>query len=90
MKYIISEQQRDRILNVIKQFADTYKFGPVLRTEVEVEYDSKKELYILHPIFFVKEKKSLPYHIHKHLLAQKVEDYIGFPVHSASHRIESI
>lgn len=90
MKYIISEKQRDRIMNVIKQFAETYQFGPVLRTEVEVEYDSERDLFLLHPKFFVKAKKSLPYHIHKHLLAQKVEDYIGLPVHSAAHRIEEL
>lgn len=90
MKYMITEQQNDRVINMIKQFAEQYTERGIVRTEVEVEYDPKKELYILYPIFYVNERGKFPYRIFKHALAQKVEDYTGFPVHSASVRVKVI
>jgi hypothetical protein len=97
MKYVITEQQNDRVIDMIKQFAEQYTERGIVRTEVEVEYDPKKELYILYPIFYVKERGKFPYRIFKHALAQfkhalaqKVEDYMGFPVHSGSARVKVI
>ena len=87
---MITEQQNDRVIDMIKQFAEQYTERGIVSTEVEVEYDPKKELYILYPIFYVKERGKFPYHIFKHALAQKVEDYMGFPVHSASVRVKVI
>ena len=90
MKYIITEQQNDRVIDMIKQFAEQYTEPRIVRTEVEVEYDPKRELYVLYPIFYVKRKGDFPYQVYKHSLAQKVEDYMGFPVHSGSARVKVI
>jgi hypothetical protein len=90
MKYIITEDQNNRILKLIKQFAETYSGGQVIKTEVEVEYDSERDLYLLYPIFYVINKKGFPHHIYKHMLAQNVEDMIGVPVHTASARVKEI
>jgi len=90
MKYVITEDQNNRILKLIKQFAETYSGGQVIKTEVEVEYDSERDLYLLYPIFYVKNKKGFPHHLYKHMLAQNVEDMIGVPVHTASARVKEI
>jgi hypothetical protein len=90
MKYVITEDQNNRILKLIKQFAENYTEEKVIKTEVEVEYDSKKDLYVLYPIFYVKNKKGFPHHIYKHMLAQKVEDMIGVPIHTAAAIIKEI
>lgn len=90
MKYIVTENQNERIIKLIKQFADTYTEPGIVRTEVEVEYDPKRELYVLYPIFYVKRKGDFSYQVYKHILAQKVEDYMGFPIHSSSARVKVI
>jgi hypothetical protein len=90
MKYIITEQQNNKIIDMIKDFANTYAEERVVRTDVEVEYDPKRELYLIYPIFYVKNKERFPTHIYKHLLAQKVEDYFGVPTHSTSARVKEI
>jgi|LakMenE18May11ns_1017448.scaffolds.fasta_scaffold9148180_2 hypothetical protein len=90
MKYIITEDQNNRILKLIKQFAESYSGGQIIKTEVEVEYDPERDLYLLHPIFYVKNKKGFPHHIYKHMLAQNVEDMIGVPVHTAAARVKEI
>ena len=90
MKYLITEDQNNRILKLIKQFAETYGGGQVIKTEVEVEYDPERDLYLLYPIFYVKNKKGFPHHIYKHMLAQNVEDMIGVPVHTAAVRVKEI
>ena len=90
MKYLITEQQNNKITQMIKDFADSYSEERVVGTDVEVEYDPKRELYVIYPIFYVKNKKNFPHHIYKHILAQKIEDYLGIPVHSASARVKEI
>jgi hypothetical protein len=90
MKYTITEDQNNRILKLIKQFAESYSGGQVIKTEVEVEYDTERDLYVLYPIFYVKNKKGFPHNIYKHILAQNVEDMIGVPVHTSSARVIEI
>jgi hypothetical protein len=90
MKYVITEDQNNRILKLIKQFAESYSEERVVKTEVEVEYNPEKDLYVLYPIFYVKNKKGFPHHIYKHMLAQNVEDMIGVPVHTAAARVKEI
>jgi hypothetical protein len=46
MKYIITEDQNNRILKLIKQFAESYSGGQIIKTEVEVEYDPERDLYL--------------------------------------------
>lgn len=75
---------------MIKDFASSYAEERVVRTEVEVEYDPKREFYLIYPVFYVKNKKNFPTHIYKHILAQKIEDYLGVPVHSTSARVKEI
>lgn len=90
MRYVITEKQNDRVIDMIKQFAEQYTERGIVRTEVEVEYDSNMGVYVLYPRFYVKERGKFPYHIFKHELAQKVEDYMGIPVRSASVRVKVI
>ena len=90
MKYLITEQQNNKIIQMIKDFADSYAEERVVRTDVEVEYDPKRELYLIYPIFYVKNKEKFPTYIYKHMLAQKIEDYLGIPVHSMSARVKEI
>jgi hypothetical protein len=87
-KHVISQSQNDRILRLIKQFAETYTEEQIIKTEVEVEYDSKKNIYILYPLFYVKKRQRFPHDIHKHVLAQYVEDMMGVSVHTASARVK--
>jgi len=90
MKYIVTENQNERIIKLIKQFADTYTEDGIVRTDVEVEYSAEKNLYVLYPIFYIKRTGEFPYQMYKHRLAQKVQNYTGFPVHSASARVKVI
>lgn len=100
MKYIITEQQNERIMKIIKSVADTYTDEYVVKTDVEVEStndDSGDTYYILYPIFYIDFKKDYEHnkmnHIRrfsKHDLADFVETMVGFPVHSHSIRIKMI
>lgn len=90
MKFIITEQQNDRLMGLMKDFADQYKEERVIQTEVDIEYSPEKDLYLLHPIFHVKSKVNFPHHIYKHILAQQLEDMFGVSVHSASVRLKKI
>lgn len=93
MKYIITEQQNDRIKEIIKQVAETFTNDYVKKTEVAVEEGEAMmggTYYILHPIFYVTERTMGPdFHLFKHQLAQFVEDMVGFPVHSHTATIKS-
>ena len=93
MKYIITEQQNDRIKEIIKQVAETFTNDYVMKTEVAIEEGNAMmggTYYILHPIFYVSERTMGPdFHLFKHQLAQFVEDMVGVPVHSATATIKS-
>ncbi len=93
MKYIITEQQNDRIKEIIKQVAETFTNDYVKKTEVAVEEGEAMmggTYYILHPIFYVTERTMGPdFHLFKHQLAQFVEDMVGVPVHSHTATIKS-
>lgn len=93
-KFIITEQQNDRIKQIIKQVAETFTNDNVVKTEVVVE-EGKAMMggvyYILHPIFYVTERTMGPdFHLFKHQLAQFVEDMVGAPIHSATATIKNI
>ena len=93
MRYIITEQQNDRIKQIIKQVAETFTNDYVKKTEVAVEEGEGmrgETYYILHPIFYVTERTKGPsFHLFRHQLAEFVEDMVGFPVHSATATIKS-
>lgn len=93
-RFIITEQQNDRIKQIIKQVAETFTNDNVVKTEVAVE-EGKDMMggvyYILHPIFYVTERTAGPdFHLFKHQLAQFVEDMVGAPIHSATATIKNI
>jgi hypothetical protein len=93
-RFIITEQQNDRIKQIIKQAAETFTNDYVVKTEVVVE-DAKdyedETYYVLHPIFYVTERTAGPdFHLFKHQLAQFVEDMVGAPVHSATASIRNV
>jgi hypothetical protein len=90
MKVIITEQQSNRIMNMIKEFGGEFSDERVVHTEVNVEYHSKRKMYHITPIFYVKNKKTFPYSFYRHMLAQRIEDYIGAPVHSVNSFVEEV
>lgn len=100
MKYMLTEQQNERIMKIIKGVADTYTTEHVVKTDVEVESandDSGDTYYILHPIFYVNleqfNDRKIKNHIirfSKHELADFVETMVGVPVHSYPARIKTI
>jgi hypothetical protein len=77
-------------MELMKKFANQYIEERVIQTDVEIEYSNEKGAYILYPVFYVKNKENFPHHIYKHILAQRVEDMFGVPVHSSSARVKVI
>lgn len=100
MKYVLTEQQNERIMKIIKGVADTYTTEHVVKTDVEVESandDSGDTYYVLYPIFYVNleqfNDRKIKNHIirfSKHELADFVETMVGVPVHSYPARIKTI
>jgi hypothetical protein len=100
MKYVLTEQQNERIMKIIKSVADTYTTEHIVKTDVEVESandDSGDTYYVLYPIFYVNLKqfndRKIKNHIirfSKHELADFVETMVGVPVHSYPARIKTI
>jgi hypothetical protein len=100
MKYVLTEQQNERIMKIIKSVADTYTTERIVKTDVEVESandDSGDTYYVLYPIFYVNleqfNDRKIKNHIirfSKHELADFVETMVGVPVHSYPARIKTI
>ena len=98
MRYILSEQQNERIMKLIKSVGDTYKDEYVVKTDVEVDSandDSGGTYYILYPKFYIEKDMLINLSagrkgLFKHELADFVETMVGVPVHSSSIRIELI
>lgn len=98
MNYIISEQQNERILNIIKNVAESFTNKFIDKTEAEAESkidDSGETYYVLYPKFFVKQVYGIEWeefrktkNNFKHELADFVETMVGVPVHSYPARIE--
>jgi hypothetical protein len=74
----------------MKKFANQYEEGSVIKTDVEIEYSPERNLYLIYPIFYVKNKTNFPHHIYKHMLSQRVEDLFGVSVHSGAARVKEI
>lgn len=90
MKYQISEQQNERIFDIIKNVAEQYTNDNIVKTEVVVSAttDAGGDVYyVLYPTFYVKGGMGPDFHIWRHNLAQYVEDVLGFPVHARSARL---
>jgi hypothetical protein len=91
MKYIISEEQNDRIKEIIKSVAETFTNEFIVKTEVEVQEarGMRNELYYeVFPIFTIKGALGPDFHLFRHQLAQYVEDYVGVPVHGRAAKIK--
>lgn len=97
MKYIISETQNDRIINLIKTVGNRYVYPPyIVKTEVEVGYNDKHEYYYVWPTFYV-DHDTLDgiitgswLEIHKHMLSDYIESFVGVPVISQSYTFKKI
>ena len=90
MKYIITEQQNKNLIELMKKFANQYSEERVIQTDVEIEYSPEKDLYILYPIFYVKNKKNFPHYIYKYRLLERLENMFGVSVHSTPVRVKEI
>lgn len=90
MKYIITEQQNENLIKLMKIFANEYSEERVIKTDVEIEYSPEKNSYILYPIFYVKNRKNFPNHIYKYRLSERLENMFGVSVHLTSARVKEI
>ena len=98
MKYILSEQQNDRIMKIIKSVANTYTNEYVVKTDVEVESTNDyagDTYYVLYPKFYIEKDmwrnlSTRRKNLFRHELADFVETMVGVPVHSSPMRIELI
>ena len=86
MKVIITEQQNERLMDMMKKFAEQYADSEsrLVKTEVEIRYNKPRDAYILRPTFYVKDKTSFPAHVYRHILSQRVEEYFGVNVLSTN------
>lgn len=100
MKYILSENQNERIMKIIKEVAERFTNKFIVRTEVEVESkvdDSGETYYVLYPKFFVEQVYGVDWeefkktkNNFKHELADFVENFVSIPIHSYPARIKII
>jgi len=90
MKVIITEQQNERIMDIIRGLGEEFSDERVVRTEVYVEYYPKRKLYYITPTFYVKDEEKFPHSFYRHMLAQRIEDYLGVPVHSVNAFVEEV
>lgn len=85
MNYLITEQQNDRIIDMMKKFAENYSEKGIIRTKADIVYNAPRDAYIVYPTFYVKKKEGFPSHVYRHLLAQRIQEYIGIKTLSANH-----
>lgn len=90
MKIVITEEQNNRLMGLMKDYANQYAEHRVEKTDVEIEYSPERDLYLIYPLFYTKNKENFPHHIYKHILAQRIQDIFGVPVHSRPARVKEI
>jgi hypothetical protein len=89
MKYIITENQNERVINLLKQFGNEYtdSEGRIVKTEIDVKFIPDRNLYLIYPTFYVLTKKGFPYNLYKHILAQNLEEFFGVSVHTSQPKV---
>jgi len=76
MKVVITQEQNDRLIKIMKDFADTFNRYPVKKTETTVKYDpSFGGYYVIHPTFYMDEEY-LPI-LNEKTLKIRLEDYVS-------------
>jgi hypothetical protein len=82
MKYIITEDQNERIIKLIKKVGESYSGNLIEKTEMnDIEWDDEYKFFRVIPTFHTK-RFFVPLQAAKHELAQRIEDFIGLPVHA--------
>lgn len=94
MKYIISEQQDDKLKQYIREVGETYTSNNIVKTEI-LEIVAREDAegvtyYEVFPLFHIKGMMGPDFHMQRHLLAQFIEDVIGVPVHGRSSRFINV
>ena len=92
-KSVVKKPSEDRVMQIIKNVAESYTTPNIVKTEVVVKPEKGlqgTDYYKLYPTFYVKGMMGPDFTYQRHLLAQYVEDVTGFPTHGTSARIKSV
>lgn len=93
MKFIISENQSDLLIQRIKDIVSTIEGDKVLsKIEVNVKYFPDTKRFILYPTYYVKQRM-----VHKdnfdfwgNLIKDKIDKYLGIKVRVSNHNLKSL
>ena len=82
MKYLITEKQNDRIIDLIKMVGRSYKDGStILKTDLEVEFEPNGGFYRIKPSFYVPiSQQGRNFGLYKHLLADYISKIVGVDI----------
>lgn len=76
MKVVISQEQNDRLMKLMKEYADTFNRYPVKKTETSIKYDpSFGGYYVIHPTFYM-DDEFLPI-LNEKSVKIRLEDYVS-------------
>lgn len=82
------EKEINRKYKIIEVVGSNYTYEHILKTEVEVRYNPENDFFIIYPTFYVKVTRKFPYQLYKHILAQHIQDYTGFSIHSGPCKVK--
>ena len=79
MKYIISEDQNEKMINLIVKIGEKFVSGPVVKTELFAKYNSEWGYYVVYPTFYVNSEKVYYFSSSstKYDLVDYIESYLG-------------
>jgi inorganic pyrophosphatase len=81
MKYIISEDQNERMINLIVKTGERFVSESVVKTELFVEHNYDLGYYVIYPTFYVdKDKVDVFVFFYQNELADYIENYLGVPI----------
>ncbi len=94
MKYVISESQNDKIMDLVKTVGERYTYPPhILKTDVVVRYDDEYGIYFVYPTFYVDRYVELSarwFEVLKHELSDYIESVVGVPILTGSYTFKEI
>lgn len=89
MKYIISEQQNEKMIDLIDKVGSKFVSGPVVKTELFAKHNSEFNYYVIYPTFYVDKDREDEFGLYsQHELADYIEGYLGVPVSAATVKVK--
>ena len=89
MKYIISEDQNEKMINLIVKIGEKFVSGPVVKTELFAKHNYKLGYYVIYPTFYVNKNREDEFGLFsQHELADYIESYLGVPVSAATVKVK--